>query len=160
VHRGGEPLPTIIGWAEWVSLVELGPMLLKAKMDSGARTCALHTFSIDEIGTVKRPRVRFGLHLHRKSTAAITFCEANVVDKRVVRDSGGHEEYRYVISTLLRIGKVLRRVEVTLTDRENMQYRMLIGRNALTGFVIDPTRTILLGKKPIMKKRYKLERPA
>jgi len=154
------PSPITIGWAEWVSLVDLGPLILKAKIDSGARTCALHTFSIEEIGTKAKPRIRFGIHPSIHSESSSTYCESDVVDKRVVRDSGGHEERRYVIYTTLRIGDVKQKVEVTLTDRENMQFRMLIGRSALAGFLIDPTRTIVLGKKGRMKKRYKLEAPA
>lgn len=158
--RNEGPLPVSIGWAEWVSLADLGPLILKAKIDTGARTCALHTFSIEEIGTRSQRRVRFGIHPSALSASTITYCEADVIDKRVVRDSGGHEERRYVIFTTLRIGDVTQQVEVTLTDRENMQFRMLVGRSALAGFVIDPTRTVLLGKKRKMTKRYKLEDPS
>jgi len=151
--------PVIVGWAEWVSLVEFGPMILRAKMDSGARTSALHTFFIEEIGPPSAPRIRFGVHPRKGTTRTEVICEADVLERRIVRDSGGHEEERYVIETAVRIGDVLQTIDVTLTDRENMRFRMLIGRSALNGLLIDPTRRNLLGRRRTMFEKYNRENP-
>lgn len=148
--------PVVVGWSEWVSLVDYGPMILKAKIDTGARTSALHTFSIEEVpGPTKR--IRFGVHPRQRTIKKEVYCEADVIEKRIVRDSGGHEEERYVVRVKVCIGDVRRKIDVTLTDRENMQFRMLIGRSALRGFIVDPTRRNLLGQKREMLKRYNEE---
>jgi hypothetical protein len=137
----------VIGWREWVALPELGIAAIKAKMDTGARTSALHTFCIEPFETNGQTRVRFGIHPQMKRQDIEIFCVADVVDQRLVRDSGGHEEKRYVIRTLLRFAGDQWPIEITLTDRDPMQFRMLLGRTALRHrLIVDPSRSYCTGK--------------
>jgi len=138
---------TVIGWREWVALPELGIAAIKAKMDTGARTSALHTFCIEPFEADGQSRVRFGIHPQMKRQNIEIFCVADLVDQRLVRDSGGHEEERYVIRTLLRFAGEQWPIEITLTDRDPMQFRMLLGRTALRPrLIIDPSRSYRMGK--------------
>lgn len=128
--------PLILGWEEWVALPELGLPAIKAKVDTGARTSALHAFFVEPVGT---SRVRFGVHpIPRRADVEIV-CTASVVDRREVASSNGKRESRYVISTPVRIGDREWPIEVTLTNRDAMTYRMLLGRQAITkGVLVDP----------------------
>ena len=129
-----------IGWREWVSLPDLGIPRIKAKVDTGARTSALHAFSVepytDDDGMA---RVRFGMHPVQRDQDTVVYCDAPVKDRRVVRDSGGHETERFVIETVVQLAGQAFSAEVTLTDRDNMMFRMLLGRTAMNGrFAVDP----------------------
>ena len=136
----------VIGWREWVALPALMARPLQAKIDSGAKTCALHANYVETFTRDDTPWVRFGIRISKKS-ASIAHCEAPLKEQRNVRDSGGHSELRYVIETTLFIGSEGFRTELTLTDRATLQYRMLVGRNALHGhFVVDSSRSFTLGK--------------
>lgn len=138
--------PQLIGWREWVELPSFGQVVTKAKIDTGARTSALHAFYVEPFQREGRDWVRFGLHPHQGDIETQIECEARVVDRRKVTDSGGHAEMRYVISTQLKLGKVEFNAELTLTDRENMRFRMLLGRRALKGlFLVDSDQSFLLG---------------
>ncbi|MGE0621645.1 MAG: ATP-dependent zinc protease [Pseudomonadales bacterium] len=140
----------VIGWREWVALPALGIERIKAKVDSGARTSALHAFAVEVERRQGQLWVRFGVHPVQRRSEPVVWSEVPVLDRRVVRDSGGHEEERYVIETAVRIGKELRLVEVTLTDRDNMGFRMLLGRTALRGdYLIDPGRSYLAGRRTL-----------
>ena len=136
-----------IGWREWITLPTLGIERIKAKVDTGARTSALHAFSVEEYEEGGRPMVRFGVHPSQRDGAEEVWCTAPVADRRVVRDSGGHEELRFVIEAEALLGDRTERIEVTLTDRDNMGFRMLLGRTALRGnYLVDPARSYLLKK--------------
>jgi hypothetical protein len=140
---------TIVGWRECLELKDLGIDNIVAKVDTGAKTCALHAFYIDEFERDSRLWIRFGLHPHWDSNTTEVHCEALVKERRDVTDSGGHAENRYVIETTLVIGDITFSAEMTLTNRDNMRYRMLLGRNALRRrFIVDPGKSYLLGKEP------------
>lgn len=136
----------IIGWREWVGLPDLGIPHIKAKVDTGAKTSALHAYYVTPFEKDRKPWVRFGLHPLQRDSLTCIECEEPIKDIRSVTDSGGHREQRVVIETRLLINGTFISMEVTLTDRENMQFRMLLGRNALRrGFLVDSSKSFLLG---------------
>ena len=137
------------GWREWVALPELGVDAVKAKIDTGARTSALHASHIREYNEAGAPWVRFCLHPNQRSQAGAIWCDAPIADRRDVRNSGGKAEPRYVIETELRIGSAAWNIELTLTSRANMGFRMLLGRTAVRGrYLVDAGRSYLIGPKP------------
>ena len=141
-----------LGWREWVSLPQLGIRQIKAKVDTGARTSALHAFSVRVFQEGDKERVEFMLHPVQKDNETVVTCVADILDRRTVTDSGGHKEERFVISTELAIGKYSWPIEVTLTARDDMLFRMLIGRTAIKNIArVDPARSYLVGKKKRIK---------
>lgn len=144
-----KPQPDLIlGWREWVSIPALGIEQIKAKVDTGARTSALHAFEIETFEENGRPRVRFKIHPLQRDTETVIECVADVVDRRVVSDSGGHKEQRLVIRSDVQIGPHTWPAEFTLTARDDMMFRMLLGRTAIVGrATVDPARSYLVGKK-------------
>lgn len=135
-----------IGWREWVSLPVLGVPHIKAKIDTGARTSALHAFSLITYREKGALMVRFRLHPLQRRTDIVAECTAPVADRRWVSDSGGHREKRVVIETPLRLAGREWPIEMTLTNRDSMQFRMLLGRTAMRGrFIVDPGSSYLLG---------------
>lgn len=142
-----------LGWREWVALPELGLPIIKAKVDTGARTSALHAFEVRPFTEYGRQRVEFKMHPKQRDMKSVVVCQCDVVDERVVRDSGGHAEKRWVIETPIKIGTHSWKIEITLTAREDMLFRMLLGRTALQGrAVVDPSRSYLVGKRRRKKK--------
>ena len=136
-----------IGWREWLALPELQVPAIKAKIDTGARTSALHAFFVEPFTREGRQMVRFGVHPLQKRLDVEIFCEAPVKDFREVSDSGGHREMRYVIETTILVGDLPRQIEMTLTNRDNMKFRMLLGRTAMEGLQVIPDQSYLTGRK-------------
>lgn len=143
--------PVLIGWREWVALPELGLTRVKAKIDTGARTSALHAFHLHTLDEPchKKQKVCFKVRsLTRQGTRRVIECVADLVDIREITDSGGHKERRYVICTPLVVGQYSWPIEITLTSRDNMRFKMLLGRTALSSrFIVDPGRSYLLQHK-------------
>ena len=134
----------ILGWREWVSLPEFGIQRIKAKVDTGARTSALHAFNLRLFNDGGQLMVHFKIHPIQRKNDEVVECIAKVKDERIITDSGGHREQRIVIETPVKIGDHLRQVEVTLTDRDNMLFRMLLGRTAIRPhFLVDPNKSFL-----------------
>ncbi len=143
----------IIGFREWISLPGIGLSAIKAKIDTGAKTSSLHAYDIYLEKEGKKTYVNFKVHPLQKEFSIISTCRALLVDRRVVTDSGGHKEERYVIRTTLVMGGIKKKIELTLSNRESMKYRMLIRRAALDQFYIDPSQSYLTGKT-LRQRRY------
>ena len=142
----GSPMATkvTVGWREWASLPELDIEAIKVKVDTGARTSALHAFQVESFMRDGQEWVRFSIH-PIQGQDQVSHYEAPVLDRRVVTDSGGHKEERPVICTDIELGGRRWPIEITLTDRENMIFRMLLGRTAMGEIIVDPTASFLLG---------------
>ena len=138
--------PTI-GWREWVGLPELGIGEIKAKIDTGARTSTLHAYHTVPFEQGGRKFVRFWVHPIQRRRLPSVECVAPLVERRIVRDSGGKAEERYVVRTELRIGEQNWPIEVTLTNRDEMSFRMLVGRAAIRGkYNVNPGASYRSGR--------------
>jgi len=136
----------LVGWREWVALPDFDVPFLKAKIDTGALTSSLHAFDIETFTKHGAEWVRFGIHPRQRSKKREVRVETPLVDRRVVRSSTGHEQRRLVIATSLVLREESLRVEFTLTRRDAMGFRMLLGRRALRGkFLVDPGRSFYGG---------------
>ncbi len=137
----------ILGWREWAGLPELGIPAIKCKVDTGARSSALHAFRVDPFRRDHHDWVRFGIHPHQQDAQTEIWCEAPVLDIREVTDSGGHTAERYFIATQVQLGKQVLSLELSLTSRDTMLFRMLLGREAMRDrFLVDPAGSFLLGR--------------
>ncbi|QBG48395.1 ATP-dependent zinc protease [Verrucomicrobia bacterium S94] len=139
--------PLKLGWREWCALPDLGIPAIKTKVDTGAKTSCLHTFSIIPFRENGIDYVRFKVHPLQKNETVVLECTAPVKDERVVSDSGGHKEMRYIIETRMRIGDKERLIEMSLTNRDSMRFRMLLGRRAMEeNTIVDPSASYLNGR--------------
>ena len=148
----------ILGSEEWCTLPELGIPSIKARVDSGAKTSALHAKNIAPFIKDDQNWVRFDINPIQNNVKTVVHCEAPLVDKRVVKSSSGFREQRYVIQTSLEIGDSKWVIEMTLTNRDSMGFRMLLGREAMSGRVlVDPEQQYLLGQHSVdnLKEVYK-----
>ena len=136
----------VIGWREWVDLPDLGVARIKAKIDTGARTSTLHAWNIEIVEGANGPRVRFDLHPVQRNNKTVVRCEAPLADVREIRNSGGHVERRYIIRTMLQLGAKHWPIDISLTNRDEMGFRMLLGRAAVRRrAIIDPSKSYLAG---------------
>lgn len=136
----------VIGWREWAAFPDLGVERINAKIDTGAKTSAIHAFRVKEAKIDGVAHVEFYLHPRQRRRKPEIFCRAVVADKRIIRSSNGQEEERYVVETRLHLGGRLWKIELTLTNRDAMGFRVLIGRDALRRkFIVDPGASYLLG---------------
>lgn len=137
-----------LGWREWVRLPDLGLKQVKAKVDTGARTSSLHAFEVRDFEEAGVHRVEFKMHPNQRDSDTVVVCVADIVDQRTVRDSGGHKEKRWVIRTPIEIGPHTWSVELNLTSRDDMLFRMLLGRTAMKSrALVNPARSFLVGKR-------------
>ena len=140
-------MTNVLGWREWLSLPELGVDKIKAKIDTGARTSAIHAFDVQLDDSSAEKIVKFKIHPIQDNIDYVIECSAPLIDEREVRDSGGHSEMRYVIETAITLGDKVIKAEVTLTNRDSMGFRMLVGRTAINGlFLVDPAGSYLVSK--------------
>jgi len=134
----------IVGWNEWVQLPDLNISALRAKVDTGAKTSALHAERI----TVADGIVSFETSVDPANPDQTIACSAPIFDQRQVTNSGGQSDMRYVIQTTLMLGPLKRTIEMTLKDRSRMRFRMLLGREAFEpGMLVDPTAQYLQGER-------------
>lgn len=148
----------IIGSEEWFSFPDLNIPYIKARIDSGAKTSALHAVNISPFIRDNENWVKFDINPIQNNTKAVKHCEAKLIDKRVVKSSSGYREQRFVIQTHLKIGEESWNIEMTLTNRDSMGFRMLLGREAMSGrLLVDPEQKYLLGQPSIetIKENYK-----
>ena len=138
----------MIGWREWVGLPKLGVSAVKAKVDTGARSSALHVFDLQLFTRRGRKWARFKVHPLQRNRRNEVKAEAPVVDERNVRNSGGAVEQRLVIVADVILGGSRWPIELTLTNRDAMGFRMLLGRAAVRGrFLVHPGRSYIAGKR-------------
>jgi hypothetical protein len=139
-------VPTVIGWREWVAFPDLGGVSVKAKVDTGARSSTLHAWDVEVVPGSSPPRLRFVLHPLENDETFTMRVEAPLVDIRDIRSSNGEVERRPVVRTALSVAGRRFRIDLTLTRRDEMGFRMLLGRQAVgRRFVIDPARSFLCG---------------
>lgn len=137
----------IVGSEEWCSFPVLGIPAIKARVDSGAKTSALHAININPFIKDGDNWVKFDINPIQNNTKTIIHCEAPLIDKRIVKSSSGYREKRYVIKASLQVSDTTWEVEVTLTNRDSMGFRMLLGREAMSGrLLVDPEQKYLLGQ--------------
>lgn len=136
-----------VGWQEWCSLPKLHLPAIKAKIDTGAKTSALHAWDIHPFHRHGELYVHFTIHPLQRDIRITRICTARVIDQRTVMNSGGDKEYRYVIITSITLGQRTWDIEIGLTNRDAMAFRMLLGRDALQGhLIVDPGRKMCMGK--------------
>jgi len=136
-----------LGWREWVALPNLNLPAVKVKVDTGAKTSALHSFDIQRYRSNNIDMVKFLVNPVQKNTQLVVECHSPILDQRAVIDSGGHKEVRYVIESLISIGNKSWSIELSLTNRDTMQFRMLLGRRAMEQCaIVKPGASYLNGK--------------
>lgn len=147
--KAPKPPKPVIGWREWVALPGLGVRAIKVKVDTGARSSALHAFEVERFRRRGEEWVRFAIHPVQRAHAPVVRAQARLLDERRVRNSGGVQELRPVIETDVVLGDARWPIELTLTSRDEMGFRMLLGRAAVrTRFLVNPGRSYLASRRP------------
>jgi hypothetical protein len=147
----------VAGWREWVSLCDFGVPWVKAKLDTGARSSALHAYDLEEFVVEGVARVAFDVHPWQRSDLDSVRVDLPIVDRRVIRSSTGHEEERLVVVTTIEVVGIELSAELTLANRDDMGFRMLVGREALRGaLLVDPGRSYLGGRPSRATRRRNL----
>ena len=136
----------LVGWREWASLPDLSIPFIKVKIDTGARTSSLHAFDIEVSEQDNNKYVSFSIHPLQNNDIIQRRTTAKVTGIKKVKSSNGHMEERYTINTLIRINRKIWCVDVTLTNRDIMRHRMLLGRQALESILVDPNKSFCQGK--------------
>ena len=137
----------IIGSEEWCQISQLGIPAVKARVDSGAKTSVLHAFNIQPFKRGTTPWVSFDVHPLQNNRSVFLRCEAPIIDRRMVKNTSGASEKRYVIKVPIRMKDQVWDIELTLTNRDSMGYRMLLGREAMNGkILVDPSASFNLGR--------------
>lgn len=143
----------VVGWREWVSIPTLGIEWIKAKMDTGARTSAIDAENIKVFTDRGAPHVSFAVFAHQRKLLPAIACVAPIVDERKVTSSSGHQQRRYIIEIELKLAGESWPIEVSLAERDNLDFRMLLGRAAIRErCVVDPAHSFLTGLPPFIKK--------
>lgn len=152
-----------IGWKEWFELPCLALPAIKGKIDTGAKTSSLHAFNIESFYLEDVEYVRFDVHPLQKNKRLKRSCVARVVERRMVSDSGGKKEKRFVIKSDLKIGERKVRIELTLANRDSMAFRMLLGREAVkqAKMLVDVSKAFVQGtrKRKEILKTYRKTKP-
>lgn len=137
----------LIGWREWIGFPELGIDRIKAKIDTGARSSAIHAYRVRKLDDIDEPRVEFYLHPVQRQRSPELHCVARITDERSIKSSNGKLETRFVIITPMSLGEDIWPVELTLSDRDQMGFRVLTGRAAIRDrCIVDPGSSYLLGR--------------
>ena len=134
----------IIGWREFVTFPQLKIDRVKAKIDTGARSSALHAFNIQELAQNGKQIIRFQIHPQQRDSQTTITTEAELLEYRKIRNSGGVAQLRPVIETNIKVGKHMWLIELSLTNRDIMGFRMLLGRQAVRNkFLVDPGKSFI-----------------
>lgn len=138
----------IAGWREWAQLPDLDIEMIKVKIDTGAKTSALHAFQVTPFTHMGKDWVQFDLHPIQDSDSVVHTCTCPIVDFRWITSSTGHKQQRFVIHTTLRIGDFSSSIEISLANRDEMGFRMLVGRDAIKDhLLVDSARSFLLSRR-------------
>ncbi|MCR4290909.1 MAG: ATP-dependent zinc protease [Candidatus Scalindua sp.] len=140
------PGKVVVGWREWANLPELHIPAIKVKIDTGAKTSALHAFDVKIFHKRGKRCVSFNIHPLQNNNNISRHCKAELADERVIKSSNGQEESRYVIRSVIQIGSLHQNIFITLTNRDIMSYRMLLGREAMCLLLVDPATSFCQGK--------------
>ncbi|RTK92993.1 MAG: ATP-dependent zinc protease [Rickettsiales bacterium] len=142
----GKKEPLLIGWREWAGLPDLKVPLIKVKIDTGARTSALHAYNIEIIEIEDKKFAKFIIHPIQDNDQISVQTMAEIVDMRVIKSSNGHKQMRVVVNSAIQIGDYKANINITLTNRDIMNHRMLLGRSAMKNILINPSKSYYLGR--------------
>lgn len=145
----------LVGWREWASLPMLNTPLIKVKIDTGAKTSALHAYDLEIVEKDNKKYAKFVIHPLQKNDDISRYAVAQIIDTRIIRSSNGHKEERLVIRSPIKIGSHYWDIDITLTKRDIMHHRMLLGREAMNSILVDPNKSYCQGR--VSPRKAKLE---